>query len=81
MSKFTDLCEDIISGGLGDNQTVSSLAKKHKVSEDKIREQLKKGIEVEFEHTNNRKIAKEIATDHVTEDSEYYNKLKKMENE
>lgn len=37
--------------------------------------QLSIGIQVEMEHTNDPNIAKEIATDHLTEDPEYYTKL------
>ena len=41
--------------------------------------QLKMGIEVELEHTNNRKVAETIAKQHLEEDPHYYTKLKKME--
>jgi hypothetical protein len=41
--------------------------------------QLKIGIEVEMEHTNDPKIAKIIALQHLEEDPHYYTKLKKME--
>jgi len=37
------------------------------------------GIKIELEHTENEKIAREIATDHLVEDPEYYNKLKTIE--
>ena len=37
--------------------------------------QLSVGIQVEMEHTNDPKIAQEIALDHLTEDPEYYTKL------
>lgn len=37
--------------------------------------QLSIGIQVEMEHTNDPKIAQEIALDHLTEDPEYYTKL------
>jgi len=39
------------------------------------REELKKGIEVEKEHTNDPKIALKIALDHLAEDPKYYTKL------
>jgi hypothetical protein len=39
------------------------------------REELKKGIEVEKEHTDNPKIALKIALDHLDEDPKYYTKL------
>jgi len=40
-------------------------------------EQLKIGIEVEKEHTDNESVAEEIARDHLAEDPHYYTKLKK----
>lgn len=42
-------------------------------------EELKRGIEVELEHTNYRAIATIIAKHHLAEDKEYYTKLKKVE--
>lgn len=42
-------------------------------------DQLKKGIEVEKEHTKSNLIAKLIAKDHLKEDPTYYTKLEKME--
>ena len=39
------------------------------------REELKKGIEVEKEHTDDPKIALKIALDHLNEDPKYYTKL------
>ena len=39
------------------------------------RKELKKGIEVEKEHTDNPKIALKIALDHLDEDPKYYTKL------
>ena len=55
------------------------LAKKHNVSLDKIHTAIKQGEKVELEHTNNRKIANEIARDHIGEYHDYYDKLKKVE--
>ena len=40
-----------------------------------ILSQLKKGIEVEKEHTDDPRIALKIAIDHIKEDPEYYDKL------
>lgn len=37
--------------------------------------ELAQGIKVELEHTNDRRIAREIACDHLTEDGRYYSKL------
>jgi hypothetical protein len=57
--------EDSTPGGKGD-----------KTSEDEVcPKQLKVGIAVEKEHTNNPQTAKEIAIDHLVEDPEYYSKL------
>ena len=61
--------KDKIPGGLADN----------KKPEDFNQKALAKGIKVELEHTSDKSIAEEIAMDHLTEDSEYYNKLEKME--
>jgi len=63
--------EDKIPGGLADRSG--------KKPEDFDKEQLEAGIKVEMEHTTDAKVAQEIAMDHLTEDPEYYVKLKKME--
>jgi hypothetical protein len=43
--------------------------------------QLLMGIKVELEHTSDRMLALEIATDHLEEFPDYYTRLKKMEEE
>lgn len=43
--------------------------------------QLEMGIKVEFEHTDIPEIAKAIAKDHLSECSDYYTRLEKMEKE
>ena len=53
--------------------SLDELATKHKVKKD----QLKKGIEVEKEHTTDEKVAAKIALDHLAEDPDYYTKLTK----
>ena len=63
--------EDQISGGLADKKT----------PKDFNPVELEKGVKVEMEHTNDPKLAKEIAMDHLTEDPDYYKKLAKMEKE
>jgi len=40
-------------------------------------QQIKKGIEVEMEHTDDPKMALKIAMDHIKEDPKYYDKLTK----
>ena len=42
-------------------------------------EQLRKGIQIEFEHTEDPEIAKAIAKDHLSEFEKYYIDLEKME--
>jgi hypothetical protein len=44
-------------------------------------EQLKIGIKIEMEHTDNPKIAEKIARDHLAEIADYYTRLVKMEKE
>ena len=44
-----------------------------------LRYELKKGREVEMEHTKNKLEAEKIALDHLKEDPRYYTKLEKME--
>ena len=63
--KFTDK----IPGGLSDGKSPSDFDPKA----------LKDGIKIEKEHTKDSDLAKEIAMDHLTEDSDYYKKLKLME--
>lgn len=56
---------------------VESLARKHKVSVELIKKQLKMGTEVEMEHTDDPKEARKIALDHLAEVPDYYTKLLK----
>jgi hypothetical protein len=63
------LKEDKIKGGLADK----------KKPEDFDPKELKIGIKIEMEHTNDEKLAKEIAMDHLTEIPDYYTRLKDME--
>jgi hypothetical protein len=65
------LNEDKIPGGLGDD----------KEDKDFDSKQLEIGIEHEMEHTNDIEVAKEIAKDHLSEDPNYYTKLKDIEND
>lgn len=66
--KYTDffINEDgQLKGGVGDATATSTVNPA----------QLAIGVQVEMEHTNNEKIATEIALDHLTEDPAYYTKL------
>ena len=64
---YEHLTEDVDSlvGGAGDVTAPSNVNTK----------ELSIGVQVEMEHTNDEKIATEIAMDHLTEDPQYYSKL------
>ena len=68
-----------LKGGKADKLSVEEIAKKFGVSVEKIKAQIKKGVNVEMEHTDNKEKATEIATDHVSEFPDYYDRLDKME--
>lgn len=74
-----------IPGGLGSQLTGSmedqhqQIADKHGVSVEEIEAELKKGMEVEMEHTTDEDVAHEIAMDHLLEDPRYYTKLDTIE--
>ena len=70
---------DKIEGGLADNLSLEEIAKKHNVSIEQIKAELTKGVKVELEHTSDKEIAKEIATDHLAESPTYYTDLAKIE--
>jgi hypothetical protein len=58
--------------------TIEQLVIKYKVPKRDLLIQLEKGMNVEKEHTFNKKLAREIALDHMREDPHYYNKLAKV---
>ena len=61
--------KDKIPGGLASGKSKKDFDK----------DSLKEGTQVELEHTSDKDIASEIAMDHLTEDRQYYKKLKNME--
>lgn len=63
--------EDEIQGGLADEKEPNQFDA----------QQILKGMEVEMEHTNDPKIALEIAMDHLQEIPDYYDHLDQMEKE
>lgn len=63
------MTNDILPGGKADDSNAS----------DFDQDALDQGIEIEMEHTDDPDIAEEIATDHLSEDEEYYDKLAEME--
>lgn len=60
---------NILVGGKGDNKKPSDFPK----------DVIDEAVNHETEHTSNKNVAKEIAVDHLTEDVDYYKKLKKIE--
>jgi hypothetical protein len=60
----------------GQKMAAKLVREESKIDKDKL-SQIKKGIEVEMEHTNDPKVALKIALDHIKEDPKYYDKLTK----
>ncbi len=73
--------ENKLKGGKSDNLSVKNIAAKFEVSKETIEDQIEKGVKVEMEHTDDKEKATEIATDHVSEFPDYYDRLEKMEKE
>lgn len=71
--------DEYIPGGLASQKRLSDIANMHDVPIAALIKQLKKGIEVEMEHTTDELVAMEIAKDHLAEDPIYYDKLEVME--
>jgi len=63
--------EDQLPGGLADDKS----------PDDFDPEAVLKGMGVELEHTDDRRVATEIALDHLAEDPAYYDKLELIEPE
>jgi hypothetical protein len=59
--------------------TPEVIADKHEVNLSMIKNELKKGVRVEMEHTSDENAATEIALDHLAEMPNYYSKLSGME--
>lgn len=57
----------------------NEIRKKHNVSYKNLMTQLSKGIKVEWEHTNDVAVAREIALDHLNEFPDYYDRLEQAE--
>jgi hypothetical protein len=60
---------DLLRGGKSDRIPPSAFPPK----------KVEQGAKVESEHTTNKTLAKEITRDHLSEDMDYYEKLRKME--
>lgn len=72
--------KNTLKGGKSDKLSLQDIANKFDVNVEGIKSQLQKGIRVEMEHTSDKEKATEIATDHISEFPDYYDRLEKMEN-
>jgi phosphopantetheine adenylyltransferase len=57
---------------------IEAIIKKHNISAEELKAQLKKGTKVEKEHTSNPTVAMKIALDHLEENPNYYDVLAKV---
>src|SRR5210317_981057 len=62
-----------------DTPTPHEIMQKHSMTDEEFMQQLRLGRAVEMEHTNNPKVAIEIALDHINERPDYYTMLKSVE--
>lgn len=76
MKALSILVEDCIKPKI----SIEQIAKKHNVSIDVVKKALTKGTKVEKEHTNSDDAAQTIASHHLYELIDYYEKLDKIEN-
>lgn len=56
---------------------IATLAKENNATGDQVVKKISAGADVEIEHTEDRKVAMRIALDHLKEDFNYYEKLRK----
>ena len=75
LEQLNETLKEHISGKM----SVEDIAKKHNVPVKDIEKQVKIGIKVEKEHTDDEKKAERIALDHLFEIPDYYDRLTKME--
>ena len=71
--------ENKLVGGKSDDLSFEDIADKFGVTVSYLEKQIEKGIKVEMEHTDDEEKATEIATDHLSEFVDYYERLEKME--
>lgn len=74
-----EIMENKLVGGRADNETIKDLSKKFRVTVKYLKQQLKKGMKVESEHTDDKEKQKEIASDHLAEFPNYYEELEGVE--
>src|SRR5210317_632118 len=64
--------EEEFKGGEADKMSPKDLADKHNVDVKEIEKEIRVGTKIEMEHTDSKKLAKEIAMDHIAEFADYY---------
>jgi len=77
MKKFSEL--RTIFDDMKKFKSPEQIARKHNVSLNLIQRQLKIGIPIEHEHTQDKNLAAVIALQHLEEIPDYYTRLDKME--
>ena len=79
LRKYGERHSEIYEGlsGVGKGKSLEDIAKHHNVDINIIKQELKKGLNVEIEHTKDKKTALKIAIDHLWENPKYYTKLAK----
>jgi hypothetical protein len=76
--KFDEIADQIIlESTLKPAVSKERIAKKYKISVKEVEALLKAGAKVEKEHTKDRSTAETIASHHIYEVKDYYQKLKK----
>jgi hypothetical protein len=73
--------ENKLKGGKADKLSPKDIAKKFDVSVKDVKNQIEKGKKIESEHTDDEEKQIEIASDHVSEFPDYYDRIEKMEKE
>lgn len=68
-----------IEGGKADKLSLEDIAEKFKLPISDLQKELEMGKKVELEHTGDKKLAQDIAMDHLAEIPDYYTRLNKME--
>jgi hypothetical protein len=82
LGKLNSVAEqETLIGGKGDNMEIKDIAKKFKVTVNYIKQQIKNGLKVEAEHTDDKEKQLEIVKDHLYEYPDYYVRLKDLEKE
>lgn len=65
--------------GIKPEISAEDLMAKHNVSKQRIQKALEDGIKIEMEHTDDENTARTIASHHINELLDYYDRLKKVE--